>query len=107
MLSPFRSNTMRKRHKKARRHNPKRRAHRSPVRRAKARRHNPKRRKARRHNPGLGLKSAMSKSFLVNTLASAGGFIVGIKSTKYLLQIPGLAGLNRWVGAIYVVLGGV
>jgi hypothetical protein len=90
-----------------RRSNPSRKHRR--ARKSRARRHNPVRRRKshRRSNPGLGLKSALNKNFIMSTLAGAAGFVVGIKGTKYLLMIPGLASMNRFVGAIHLVLGGI
>lgn len=72
------------------------------------RRSNPSRKRShRRSNPGLSLKSAMNKNFLMSTIAGAAGFVVGIKGTKYLLMIPGLAGMNRFIGVLHLVLGGI
>lgn len=95
--------------KSKRRSNPARRRARASKRRSnpvRRRRSNPSRRR-RRSNPGLSLKSAMNKNFLISTLATAAGFVVGIKGTKYLLMIPGLAGKNRFIGVLHLVLGGL
>lgn len=93
---------------RARRSNPRRRRRSNPRRR---RRSNPvfRRRsvKRRRRNPGLSLKSAFNKAFILNALLTVGGFVAGIKGTKYLLMIPGLAGVNRFIGIVHLLLGGI
>ncbi len=53
------------------------------------------------------MKSALSKQFLMNAAVSAASFIVAIKGTKYLLMIPGVAKMNKFIGILHIVLGGV
>lgn len=87
----------RKHSKKSSRRNP------FPKRTNAKRRH----RSRRRSNPSLSLKSVANKAFIVNALLTAGGFVAGVKGTKYLLMIPGLASMNRFVGVLHVLIGGL
>lgn len=70
-------------------------------------RKNPSRRRRYRRNP-MNIKSVASKGNFITAVAIGGGFIVGIKATKFITKIPFLSDGwgRRLAGIAHVLLGG-